>query len=189
MSPAKLSPKIDNFAGDAAMMEVSNLKKNGGLTHEKLCMTCLAVCLVLTALTAVPGVMAAEAEETEAQETVQIIDLSGYGDEELVQLLAQVQQEIMARNIEKTASLPAGMYVFGRDVPTGKYLLKKDSEEKSGLVQLAAADDPEDQYPSKLYTFVGREEEWETYITGEEGDVLKMDFPCELTISAGIQFR
>ena len=154
---------------------------------KKFCMIILTVCLLLTALAASPARGEAPAE-TEPEEAAQIIDLSGYGDEELTALLKQVQTEIMARNIEKTAALRAGTYVFGSDIPTGKYVLKKSPTDIHGIVEFAAADDPEDKYPSKLYEFVG-DEDFETFITGEEGDRLTIPFPCELTISAGVAFQ
>ena len=150
---------------------------------KKLCMILLTVCLMTTALAAAPG------GEAQTDQPDQIIDLSGYEDEELVQLLAQVQAEVVARNIEKTASLPAGTYVFGQDIPAGKYLLAKDADDMSGIVNLSVADDPEGNHPSKLYLFISRDEAWEAYITGDAGDTLEIDFPCKLTISAGIRFQ
>ena len=50
-------------------------------------------------------------------------DLSSLNDEQLVALLAEVQSEIVARHIEKTASLTAGTYIGGRDIPAGSYVL------------------------------------------------------------------
>ena len=154
---------------------------------KKFCMITLTVCLLLAALAASPARGEAPAE-TEPEEAAQIIDLSGYGDEELTALLYQVQAEIVARGIERTAALPNGTYVFGSDIPTGKYLLKKSQTDTYGIVQQAAADDPEDEHPSKLYEFVG-ERDFEVFITGEEGDKLTIPFPCELTISAGVVFQ
>lgn len=79
---------------------------------KKLCIACLSLCLALTVLAAVPGTVASA--EPAASPAVQIVDLSGLSDEELVALLDQVQAEIMTRGIEKTAQLPEGMYIFGR---------------------------------------------------------------------------
>lgn len=155
---------------------------------KKLLMICLAACLALTALAAAPGGEAAEAAEPE-ESSAEVIDLSGFEDEELVALLDQVQTEIVARNIEKTAQLPSGTYVFGKDIPVGKYLLKKGEEEQGGMVSLAAADDPEDKHPSKLYTYADSEKAFEGFITAEEGDTLTVSFPCTLTISAGVVFQ
>lgn len=65
----------------------------------------LAAVIALTSLTAL-----AEA-----------IDFSGYNDAELIELLASVQQEIANRHIEKSASLPQGTYLVGKDIPAGSY--------------------------------------------------------------------
>ena len=50
---------------------------------------------------------------------VEEVDLSGYNDNELLTLLDQVQGEIVARHIKKTAQLPTGTYVGGKDIPIG----------------------------------------------------------------------
>lgn len=70
--------------------------------------------ILIVCLLAVPAVYASAEDVT---------DLSVLNDEQLVALLAEVQTEIVARHIEKTASLPAGTYIGGRDVPVGSYVL------------------------------------------------------------------
>lgn len=153
---------------------------------KKILIVLLSLCLMGTAIAAAPS-----EDETAEQDTApveQIIDLSGYDDDTLVALLAQVQSEMVNRNIEKTALLRAGTYVFGEDIPVGKYILKKDQNEQTGIISLAAADDEENEWPSKMYEFIG-EEAYETYITGEKGDVLTLPFPCDLTISVGVVFQ
>ena len=152
---------------------------------KKYCLIILAACLMLTLL-AIPA--GAEAGEETEQPTAQVLDLSVYGDEELVNLLRQVQTEVADRGIEKTASIPAGTFVFGEDIPIGKYLLKKEQGDTAGMIELAAATDPAGEYPSKMYEFVS-EDVFETYITAEEGDRLTVEFPCTLTICAGIRFQ
>ena len=49
------------------------------------------------------------------------IDFSDYNDAALIELLASVQQEIANRHIEKSASLPQGTYLVGKDIPAGSY--------------------------------------------------------------------
>ncbi len=153
---------------------------------KKLCTICLIVCLATASLAAAP--VRDEAEEA-ADGVPQVMDLSGYEDETLVDLLKQVQAEIVARGIEKTAAIRTGTYVFGQDIPVGRYTLKKSQEGQSGKIAFAAADDPENSYPSKMYEFITEEEAFEAYITAEEGDVLTVEFPCDLTISAGVTFQ
>ena len=152
---------------------------------KKYCLTIVAACLTLTLL-AIP--VGAEAEEEAQQTAAQVLDLSVYGDEELVDLLRQVQTEVANRGIEKTASIPVGTFVFGEDIPVGKYLLKKMEGDNSGDIEWAAATDPVDE-PSKLNDYISSDDPFEAYITAEGGDRLTVEFPCTLTICAGIQFQ
>ncbi len=141
---------------------------------RKALIVLLSLCLMGTVVAAAP--------------VEEIIDLSGYDDDTLVALLDQVQSEIAARQIEKTAALPAGTYVFGKDLPVGNYFLKKDQEEQYGFVNLEVAGDEDDKDPRWLYKFIAKEP-YEAYITGKEGDMLTIEFPCSLTISAGVVFQ
>ena len=70
----------------------------------------LLVLIPTVCLLTVPGAIAFAEEST---------DLRGYSDSELLTLLAEVQAEIAARKIEKTANLTAGTYIGGRDIPVG----------------------------------------------------------------------
>lgn len=117
-------------------------------------------------------------------------DFSAYSDAELLVLLAEVQSEISARKIEKTAHLTAGTYIGGRDIPVGTYILATaGSEGEYGIVSLRSVNDPEDDYPSKLYEFKNGEDVYSVFITVEEGDTLILPFPYTLTISGGVMFR
>lgn len=67
-------------------------------------------------------------------------DFSAYSDAELLVLLAEVQSEISARKIEKTAHLTAGTYIGGRDIPVGTYILATaGSEGEYGIVSLRSS--------------------------------------------------
>ena len=50
------------------------------------------------------------------------IDISTLSNDELVALMAQVQEEIVARHIEGTADLAGGTYIAGKDIPAGSYI-------------------------------------------------------------------
>ncbi len=50
------------------------------------------------------------------------IDLSMMTDEEIVSLLETVNAEIVNRGIGKTAALPKGAYIAGKDLPAGRYI-------------------------------------------------------------------
>lgn len=67
-----------------------------------------------------------------------VLDLSSYSDSDLIALLAEVQEEIAARKIEKTAHLTAGTYIGGRDIPVGTYILAAaGTEDEHGIVSLS----------------------------------------------------
>jgi len=50
------------------------------------------------------------------------IDLSMMTDSEIITLLEQVNSEVVSRGIAKTAKLPQGTYIVGRDLPAGRYI-------------------------------------------------------------------
>lgn len=136
----------------------------------------LALCLLVTSSTI------AIAEES--------MDFSSYSDADLLELLADVQSEVAARKIEKTAHLTAGTYIGGRDIPVGSYTLATDGVEgEYGIVSLRSVNDPEDDYPSKLYEFKKGEDVYSVFIMVEEGDTLILPFPYTLTISSGVMFK
>ena len=117
-------------------------------------------------------------------------DFSAMSDDELIAQLAALQSEIVARDIEKTAALTAGTYIGGRDIPAGDYILASAGEEgDAGIVSLRSVNDPEDEYPSKLYEFNFASEGYTVYITVEEGDELVVPYPYTLTVSAGVKFE
>ena len=124
-------------------------------------------------------------------EESQVIDLSEYDDEMIVELYEQVKAELVARHIEKTAHLKANSspYVIGRDIPAGDYLLQKSAPDGEGNVGLATLN--EDHSPSniKIDTYVDADEDFSVYLTAEEGEVLIIDFDCDLTISTGVKFE
>ena len=66
---------------------------------------CLLVCLLL-----IPSAFASS------------VDLSSMSDDEIVALLTQVNNEIVSRGINKTAKLPQGGYIAGKDIPAGIFL-------------------------------------------------------------------
>lgn len=137
--------------------------------------------ILIVCLLAVPAVYASAEDVT---------DLSVLNDEQLVALLAEVQTEIVARHIEKTASLPAGTYIGGRDVPVGSYVLATaGTEDDYGIVSLRSVNDPADKYPSKLYEYKDGDDSYSVFVTIEDGDTLILPFPYTLTISGGAKFK
>ena len=116
------------------------------------------------------------------------LDLSGYDDDGLLALLSQVQSEIVARHIEKTAQLPAGTYIGGRDIPAGAYVLTGNGGEKdSGIVWLRGVNDEPNQ--SKLYHYTKASDGYTVYLTIEDDDTLILPYAFTLTVSGGVMFR
>ncbi len=121
----------------------------------------------------------------------EILDLSQYSDEQILAISKQVQTEMVNRKLEGTATLEAGMYEGGKDVPAGRYILicKTDSEHH-GIVWLSSAeDDLKNEYPSKLYEYVGTDDEKNFSIGIEEGGILNVPFPAQLQIYPGVVFE
>ena len=151
---------------------------------KKLFALLLAICL----LTAFNAVLAKSVSE-----------LSAYSDSELVELLKNVQNEIAARNIEKTAQLAPGTYIGGRDIPAGAYILAHTAENdfKYGDVRLhsegtsenESEDSSESDYINKLSEHVYLGDDYSFYIVIEDGDILDLPFNHTLTISAGVKFE
>ena len=119
------------------------------------------------------------------------IDLSRMSDEEIIALLEQVNGEIAARGIEKTAKLAKGTYIAGVDIPAGKYV----------YTCLAVGDDW-GNLTVRTERGSGKQVLWEVvsapengadpdtvFITLNDGDELKSGVPFSLTIMAGIAFR
>ena len=119
------------------------------------------------------------------------VDMGKYSNEEIIALLDLVQKEIASRGIERTAIIPAGQYVGGKDIPAGSYILVcKTDENHHGIVWLSAADDIlDEEYPSKLYEHISFNREEMFYIDVEDGGILNVPFTAQLTISGGILFR
>ena len=119
------------------------------------------------------------------------IDLSGLSDEEVIELLDKINAELVSRGIEKSATLPAGKYVGGKDLPAGVYIITcKTDDDHHGIVWVsAAADDLNSQYPSILYEHVSFNSEEQFRVTIEEGGILNLPFTATLTISPGLLYK
>lgn len=118
------------------------------------------------------------------------VDLAAMTDADIVSLLARVQAEVVDRHIEKTASLQAGTYTGGREIPAGAYVLAATGKEgDAGIVSLRSANDDADSFPSKLYKFERGDGGFTVFITVEDGDALVLPFPFSLTISGGLRFK
>ncbi len=119
------------------------------------------------------------------------IDLSGMSNDEIVTLLIKVNNEIVSRGINKTATLPQGSYIGGKDLPAGKYIytcLAKGDDWGNLTVKTEGG-------AGKLviWEVVSAPDEGESpetvFITLNEGDELNSGVPFTLTIMSGAVFR
>ena len=119
------------------------------------------------------------------------IDLSGMSNDEIVALLTKVNNEIVSRGINKTATLPQGSYIGGKDLPVGKYIytcLAKGDDWGNLTVKTEGG-------AGKLviWEVVSAPDEGESpetvFITLNEGDELNSGVPFSLTIMSGAVFQ
>lgn len=119
------------------------------------------------------------------------VNLSSMTEAEIVSLLEQVNQEVVSRGINKTAKLPQGAYIAGRDLPVGRYI----------LTVLAKGDDwgnltvKSDKGNGKLILWEvvsapeNGEEPETVFITLNKDDELECSVAFSLTIMSGAVFQ
>lgn len=135
---------------------------------------CLLICLLL-----VPAAIAAS------------VDLSSMTDDEIVMLLNEVNDEVVRRGINKTATLPQGSYIGGKDLPVGKYIFVcKAKGDDWGNVTVKTEGGEGKLVIWEVVSAPAEGEEPETiFITLGEGDELKSGVPFTLTIMPGTVFK
>ena len=119
------------------------------------------------------------------------VDISGMTDEEIVALLGQVNTEIVSRGINKTAKLPQGAYIGGRDLPAGRYIFTCMAVgDDWGNVTVYTEEGKGKQVLWEIMSAPKEGEEPETcFITLGEGDQLDSGIPFSLTIMSGAIFQ
>ena len=135
------------------------------------------LCVLLVSLLIIPAAMADK------------VDLSSLTDDEIVELLAQVNQALVDRRINKTAKMAPGTYTGGKDIPVGKYI----------FTCTATGNDWGNMF---VYNDQGKQVEWQvvaapeqgqdpqtSFITLEKNYTLKCSTPFTLTIMAGAVFE
>ena len=118
-------------------------------------------------------------------------DLSVLSNDEVLELLDQVNNEIVRRGLNKTATLAKGAYIAGKDIPVGSYVytcLAKGSD--WGNVTVYSDNGNGRQLLWHVVSAPAKDEAPETiFITLNEGDQLKSGVPFSLTAGSGIVFR
>ncbi len=134
------------------------------------------LCCLLACLLMIPAALA------------DVPDLSSLTDDEILVLLDQVNQEVVSRGLNKTAALPQGAYIAGKDIPVGRYI----------FTSMARGDDwgnltvksDEGKGSLLLWEVITSGEEAETvFITLDNGDKLESGVPFSLTIMSGAVFK
>ena len=120
-----------------------------------------------------------------------IPDLSTLTDTELVDLLTAVNEAIVSRGINKTAKLPKGAYIGGKDLPAGKYIYTcLATGEDWGNVTVYSEEGKGKQLLWNVVMAPAEGQSPETiYITLNEGDELKSGVPFSLQIMTGVLFQ
>ena len=119
------------------------------------------------------------------------IDLSKLTDDEIVALLTLVNNEIVSRGINKTAILPQGSYIAGKDLPVGRYIYTcKATGDDWGNMTVRSAGGSGKLIIWEVVSAPDEGEEPATvFITLSEGDELNSGVPFALTIMSGAVFR
>ncbi len=118
-------------------------------------------------------------------------DLSSLSDAEIVDLLNKVNAEIVSRGINKTAKLPQGAYIAGKDIPVGKYIFTVMAVgDDWGNVTVYSEGGKGKQLLWEVVSAPEKGQDPETiFITLNEGDQLKSGVPFSLTIMSGAIFQ
>ncbi|MBO4292721.1 MAG: hypothetical protein J5898_12505 [Lachnospiraceae bacterium] len=137
------------------------------------------ICCLLVALLLIPAALA------------DTVDLSSMTDAEIVALLEQVNQEIVRRGINKTANLPQGGYIAGKDLPVGRYILTVQAKGDDWGNLTVKSDEGNGKLI--LWEVVSAPENGEDpetiFITLSKGDKLECAVPFSLTIMSGAVFQ
>ncbi len=150
------------------------------IVPTKRTISILIACALLISLLATAFVALAEG-----------FDLSKYSNDEILELLDQVNNEVVKRGLNKTATLAKGTYIAGRDIPVGSYVytcLATGSD--WGNVTIYSDRGNGKQLMWEVVVAPEKNEEPETiFITLNDGDQLKSGVPFSLTAGSGIVFR
>ncbi len=119
------------------------------------------------------------------------VNLSSMTNEEIVDLLAKVNAEVVSRGINKTAKLPQGSYIGGRDLPAGRYIFTcLATGDDWGNVTVKTEGGSGKLVVWEVVSAPASGEDPETiYITLSDGDELSSGVPFSLTIMSGAVFQ
>ena len=118
------------------------------------------------------------------------VDLSTFDNDALLELLQQVQQEVVNRKLEKSATLLAGNYIVGKDLPRGSYILKckYDGVMWTDIYVIGGGGEGREKFHGRVFSEddVG-EGSWQIVL--EDGDLFKCMSEVTLIVSTRIVFE
>lgn len=119
------------------------------------------------------------------------IDLAGLSDDEIVALMGRVQEEIVARHIEGTATLAGGTYIAGKDIPAGSYVFTclATGDDWGNVTIYSEKGEGKQLFWEVVSAPEDGEEPESFFITLNPDDQLKSGVPFSLTIYAGVSFK
>lgn len=137
------------------------------------------LCCLLVLLLLIPAALA------------DVPDISALSDDEILALLDQVNQEVVTRGLNKTAKLPQGSYIGGKDLPVGRYIFTcMATGDDWGNITVYTDGGQGKQVLWEIMSAPKDGQEPETcFITLNEGDELKSGIPFSLTIMSGAIFK
>lgn len=118
-------------------------------------------------------------------------DMKSFSDEEILAFSEAVNNEIVSRGIMKCASVPAGKYIAGRDLPAGSYMFTcmAVGEDWGNVTVYSEGGKGEQLLWEVMIAPEEGEEPEKIFIHLEEGDQLSSQVPFSLTVMPGILFR
>ena len=122
------------------------------------------ICMLLAVFLFLPAISCAE------------IDIKSLSTDELLELKASILQELMDRGEIKSATVPAGKYVVGEDIPEGKYSMSTDQ-----LLVTVVINEYDDMYVISPDNGIGK-------LTLKAGDTLQVTSTVILTKYTGLTF-
>ena len=112
------------------------------------------------------------------------LDLSSLTDEQLKELPRKVNAELISRKIVKSAKLGAGSYAVGKDkdIPAGDYKIKV-------MASSVIIDVTDNQGEETESLYIKKEEKESGRLALHDGDELRVDELCVISVWAGLEWE
>jgi hypothetical protein len=123
--------------------------------------------------------------------SAQAFNFSSLSNARLVELSQQVTREIVARGINKTARLPQGIYVAGKDIPAGRYVYTcMATGDDWGNLFIYSSTDKSETLLHEVVSAPERGQKPQTlFFTLSDGNQLESSVPFAITITQGVVFN